>query len=229
MRLIVKGAEPEELSRWKAANAEVPENLAYNALHGAEIRAIRNQMLIEQGHLCAYTMQRINSVDDCHIEHIVPQSQPPRSPERDLDYENMLACFPGRKVPPEWSPKYPYGAEKKGGTFVNDTNFVSPLTHDVEERFTFAADGSVQPRANDAAAIDSVRILGLDHDVLNDLRRAAVEERVLDASLTVEEAEELAAAIRTPSSTGILSEFCIAISQVSAWYTKAIRIANQSD
>jgi len=146
---------------------------------------------------------------------------------RDLDYSNMIACFPGTKPPPEWNPKYPYGAQQKGGTYIDATNFVSPLSTDVEGRFHYAADGSVHSDTSDAAALNSIEILRLNHDALSELRRAAIEERVLDASLSAEEAEELAVTILSPSSSGMLPEFCTAISQVGVWYAKTMRSRNK--
>jgi uncharacterized protein (TIGR02646 family) len=232
MRRIVKGPEPEILRKWKKDNAEVPKNLRYSALHGTETRAIRQQMLIEQGYLCAYTMRRIRTADNCHIEHIVPQTQ---APGKDLDYTNMLACFPGRfpgnKRPAEWkNPKCPYGAMQKDGTHIDETNFVSPLREDVESRFQYCGeDGSVRSDANDAPASNSIKILQLNHGELIDLRKAAIDERVLDASLSAEEADELAVAISSPGSNGMLSEFCTAIAQVSVWYANAMRSRNKLD
>jgi uncharacterized protein (TIGR02646 family) len=220
MRRIIKGPEPIALRMWKVENRAVPENLTYGALHGTETRAIRQQMLLEQGYLCAYTMQRIQTIEDCHIEHLVPQTQ---DHDSDLDYDNMLACFPGMKPPPEWNPKFPYGAQQKGGTRIDDTNFVSPLSVDVENRFQYNADGSVQASAADTAASSSIEILKLDHSILCELRKAAIEERVLDASLSGEEAIALASSISSPDSSGMLPEFCLAIAQVSDWYAKAVQ------
>ena len=221
MKRIKRGEEPDALRMWKEDNRAVPENLVYDALHATETRAIREQMLREQGYICAYTMQRIETVEDCHIEHIVPQNQ---DHDRDLDYGNMLACFPGVKPPPEWSPKFPYGAQQKGGTHIYDANFVSPLSVDVEERFQYATDGSVGAAAvGDAAAASSIEILRLDHPALCELRSAAIEERVLDAGLTEKEARELASSISSPDSNGMFPEFCLAIAQVSIWYAKALQ------
>jgi uncharacterized protein (TIGR02646 family) len=234
MRRIVKGTEPEELRRWKDQNAASPQLLRYPNLGGAQTIAIRQQMLAEQGYLCAYTMQRIQSVNDCHIEHIVPRSQPPESHNRDLDYTNMLACFPGRLAcspgidpPPGWNPREPYGAQHKGGTFINEYNFISPLRDDVESRFQYSADGRVSFNANDTPAMRSIEILKLNHDILTELRRAAIDERIFEAPMSIADAEKLAVSIATPDSTGMLSPFCIAISQVSMWYANTVRNNSQ--
>jgi uncharacterized protein (TIGR02646 family) len=191
-------------------------------------------MLAEQGNLCAYTMQRVQSVDDCHIEHIVPRSQLPESHDRDIDYTNMLACFPGSLAcspginpPPDWNPREPYGAQHKGGTSIDESNFVSPLRDDVESRFHYTADGRVSFDAGDTPAMRSIEILNLNHDKLRELRRAAIDERIFEAPLSTADAEELAVSIATPDSAGMLSPFCVAISQVSMWYANTVRNSSQ--
>ena len=91
MRRIVKGLEPEELRRWKEENAETPQVLTYNNMPKAEVKL---QMLAEQGYLCAYTMERIQTPEDCHIEHVVPRNQPNQPIGHQIDYSNLLACIP---------------------------------------------------------------------------------------------------------------------------------------
>jgi uncharacterized protein (TIGR02646 family) len=231
MKRIVKGAEPEELSKWKEDNADVPQNLRYGSLHGNVTRAIRQQMLTEQGFICAYTMQRIQTADDCHLEHLVPQSQPPKSHDRDLEYTNMLACFPGTQLDPnrpprDWSPQLPYGARHKDQTNIDENNFVSPLSDDVETRFLYDAIGFVHSSVNDPAASNSIEILKLNHGILRDLRRAAIDERVFETPLSATAAEKLAVSITTPDSAGIIPEFCVAISPVCIWYANTVRQNN---
>lgn len=60
MKSIKKGPQPQELISWKAANATVPQNLMYGA--GSFPReAVRNSLLAEQFHLCAYTMRQLQT------------------------------------------------------------------------------------------------------------------------------------------------------------------------
>jgi uncharacterized protein (TIGR02646 family) len=182
---------------------------------------VKRQMLAEQGYLCAYTMQRIETPDDCHIEHIVPRNQPNQPRHMDVDYNNLLACVPSNT--PGHRPlvnNLPYGAPKKGGTHVDGANFVSPLRVDVESRFQYSVDGSVAHLPDDVSARSTVEILRLDHEQLKDLRRAAIDERVFPAEVTlsVQEAEHLSRAALTPDLAGRLPEFCLAISQVAHWY-----------
>lgn len=222
MRRIVKGPEPEDVRLWREANAAVPQNLTYDNM--PKIGAKR-QMLVEQGYLCAYTMQRISTVDDCHIEHVVPRSQYPQDPEVQISYGNLLACCPSNTPGhPRKRGKYPYGAEEKGQTRVFDSNFVSPLRDDVELRFRYSSDGSVTHLNNDGPAESTIGILRLNHDQLIELRKAAIDERVLDLEpgLSAQEAQELSQAVLIPDASGRISEFCLAISHVAAWYADRI-------
>jgi uncharacterized protein (TIGR02646 family) len=213
MRRIIKGEEPEELRFWKQQNADVPENLTYDNMPKAEIK-----MLAEQGYLCAYTMQRIPTVNDCHIEHIVPRSQ---DETLQISCTNLLACTPSNR-PGHRSQrgKCPFGAEEKDRTPIYDNNFISPLREDVERRFRYALNGSVGHFENDAVAKRTITILRLNHEQLIDLRRAAIEERILDLepSLSAQEAEELSKTIMTANSVGRIPEFCLAISHAAVWY-----------
>ena len=56
-----------------------------------------------------------------------------------------------------------------------------------------------------------------------ELRKAAIDERVLDAGLSAEDAEALSSEVMTTNAMGRLPEFCLAISQVAAWYAKRMQ------
>jgi uncharacterized protein (TIGR02646 family) len=224
MKRIVKGREPEALRLWREQNASIPENLKYDRGNWPT-RAVKAQMLAEQGYLCAYTMQSITTEDHCHIEHVVPQSQPGQPLHFDIDYHNLLACSPGNQPPPNWNPKYPYGAQFKGAKYIDENNFVSPLREDVEKRFHYGPDGSVIASTRDTAVVSTIRILYLDHPQLVELRKAAINELILDADppLSVEEAEVLSVDVMAVNSAGRFPEFCLAISQVAEWYARMMR------
>jgi hypothetical protein len=64
MRSIAKGPEPRALIQWKADNAATPENLRYGAA-GFPREAVRQALLAEQFHLCAYTMRRLRTAAEC--------------------------------------------------------------------------------------------------------------------------------------------------------------------
>lgn len=84
MILIEKGEAPNSLIQYrKATNAY---------FDGCNKDDIRDRLLEEQGHLCAYCMRRIYK-DTMKIEHWYPEN---RLTDREcLDYSNMLGCCPG--------------------------------------------------------------------------------------------------------------------------------------
>ena len=219
MRRITKGPEPDVLRMWKEENAEAPQNLTYSNMPKP---GVKSQMLEEQGYLCGYTMQRISAPEECQIEHVIPRSQ---NLALQIDYGNMLACYPSNRPGkrPERG-KCPFGAERKDQTPIYDHNFVSPLREDVEGRMRYHADGTVTAVGDDGAATSTIDILCLDHQRLVELRRAAIEERVLDPqpALSPEEARELAGSIMLADGSGRVPEFCIAISHVAAWYAERV-------
>ncbi len=87
MYLINKNKEPDALTQYRTqADAE------YDGPHFTSVKDdIRTALLAEQGHVCAYCMQRI-SEDKMKVEHWASQNQ---HPDKQLSYLNMLACCKG--------------------------------------------------------------------------------------------------------------------------------------
>lgn len=84
MILIKKRNAPDSLIQYRKAT-----NAYYDGCNKADIR---DKLLEEQGHLCAYCMRRIYK-DTMKIEHWYPEN---RLTDREcLDYENMLGCCSG--------------------------------------------------------------------------------------------------------------------------------------
>lgn len=222
MRLIAKSAEPLELTNWKQTMRLSPQNLNYDNLPSNEKDAIKASLLKEQGHLCAYIMVRLRDVGDCHIEHVQPQNA---APGLDLNYANMVACFPknGGDV------SHGYGAPVKAGIPVTpNNNFVSPHSPNCEQRFLYDTKGHVCAAAGDAAAKQTIQTLRLDHDTLVDLRRRAIEAhgltlrhlsarkpRVLKSAA---EARRFATEVMQFGTNDYLEPFCVALSQVALDY-----------
>ncbi len=217
MLYIVKGSEPPELAKWKRGNRSSPQNLHYGNLGATEIRAIKVRLLNEQGYLCAYTMQRIHSIDDCHIEHWQPQNL---HPELSLDYGNMLACIPqsGGDV------SLGYGAPIKGGKSAD--TMLSPLRQDCESRLHYRDDGGVQPlEPNDETASATIDLIKLNHDTLKEYRRAAIgawglsirrgRSRCTPRPLSATQAKDLANTIMNVDADGCRTAYCTAIAQVA--------------
>ncbi len=215
MKRVIKGKEPPALTAWKAENHDSPQNLVYGNLPGKVLDNIKEQMLKEQGYLCGYTMRRLNAVTECHLEHIEPQN----ASTRDLDYANMLACFPsdGGDTKPG------YGAPIKGGVAVNSDNFVSPTHSKVEQRFKYARNGGIAANSpNDGAATNTIKLLRLDNPKLIELRRAAIEAagltRTSDKPLSAMMARRLIQECLQKDANLHLPAFCLALSQVAEEY-----------
>ena len=87
MILIKKGTPPDSLVAYRQ------EFNAY--FDGCNKNDIRDKLLEEQGHLCAYCMQRIDK-ETMKIEHWYPEER--LTDKECLDYNNMLGCCPGHIV-----------------------------------------------------------------------------------------------------------------------------------
>lgn len=222
MRHIHKSPEPKELRDWKRENRETPENLFYG--HGSTFPtvAVKEALLKEQCHLCAYTMRHLATTNDCHIEHIQPRTitkKKPATKPLEVDYQNLLACFP-----PQGKPDPGYGALHKDAYDVQDDNFVSPLHGSCETRFQYNSSGEVGFNEGDEAAEKTITALNLNHKILVELRerelRAYGIKRRGTHQITAKKARELAESIMQPNRKGFLPEYCVAIKQVAERYAQ---------
>lgn len=88
MFTIRKGNQPTELLQYKNT-----AGASYSDMGRSIKDKVRSQLLQEQGYLCAYCMERIkNNRLRTKIEHVEPQIT---SPEKALEYKNMLAVCKG--------------------------------------------------------------------------------------------------------------------------------------
>ena len=220
MRSIHKHAEPRALNQWKADNRDSPQNLVYQG-GGFPAEEIRQSLLTEQGHLCAYTMRRLKTARQCaaegksttaacHIEHLLPQSR--QVPGEDIDYQNMVACFP----PSQSSAACPYGAHKKADFDPTTGGFVSPLSNGAASHFAFGTDGAIRGVTPDGEA--TIKILGLDHKILTHDRAAAIRGWLYPRGTTkkpvsAQQAQRLIQELQTPDQEHCLQPFCEAAIQ----------------
>lgn len=223
MRTIAKQGTPMTLQNWmRDMQRDAPQNLSYGNLPTAVKDQVKQALLIEQGHLCAYTLRKLHGIEDCHIEHVEPQSA---APGKGLEYANMAACIP--KDGGDTSSGY--GAPVKAGQAVElNTNFISPHMPGCDERFRFDAHGGVRATQGDAAAQGTITTLKLDHDALIDLRRAALQAHGLAVTVrtnrtarqlkSAAEARRFAAEVLRPDRNGQLEPFCAALAQVALSY-----------
>lgn len=219
MRAITKGAQPQELIRWRADNAAFPQNLVYGA-GGFPGEAVRRSLLAEQFHLCAYTMRQLKTASQCetqggdtrsscHIEHVLPQCR--KVAGEDIDYQNMVACYP----PSQSAAACDFGAHAKADFDPSSGSFVSPLVANAVAHFRFDEHGGIEGRTEDGWA--TIDVLNLNHpSLVND--RAAVIRGFLQRrgkKLTAHAARRLAQQVLQPNAKSTLPAYCVAIAQTA--------------
>ncbi len=85
MIYIQKGPEPKHFLEYRHQT-----NARFDDMDSHVKAELREALLKEQGHLCAYCMCRINGAGDVKIEHLAA-----RTPKNELDYHNLLAVCRG--------------------------------------------------------------------------------------------------------------------------------------
>lgn len=220
MRAIKKRPEPRALIEWRRQNASTPENLHYGG-GGFPREAVRQSLLQEQFHLCAYTMKRLATAaecqqqghdtgNSCHIEHVLPQSRD--IPAETIDYRNMVACFP----PANHKTACDYGATFKADYDLGQSPFVSPLSAEVELQFAFDSRGILQGATPAGEA--TIQVLNLNHPVLVQARQAAIRgflEPRTGKPLSAAQARRLAERVMQPDADNRLEPFCLAIARAA--------------
>jgi len=177
--------------------------------------AVIVSLLNEQGEIDAYTGQRIKR-SSCHIEHVRAQIHCKHG--EDVDYNNMVACYPAPN-----SPRMPYGAHKKGSwpSREEEAQFVSPLRNGCEERFTFHVRGEIRAAdENDTAAKTTIERLHLDHDELNALRKGAVQGTLNPRRRPTAQEMRKLLRILDGQQSGRRRPFCFVIKQVLRKYIR---------
>ena len=85
MKHIVKREEPEAFINWKSLSNDDWQP-TFGNLPGEVKNVVRSALMAEQGWICCYCERRL-SVEDSHLEHLRPQSDPEVDP---LDFANLL-------------------------------------------------------------------------------------------------------------------------------------------
>ncbi len=217
MKHIVKGREPAELRNWRLANKSTPQNLRYVNIPANALKEIREFLLKEQGYLCAYTMLRIGESRRGHIEHIIAQS---RDEERQIQFSNMIYCYPG-----ENEPRCAFGAHAKDGQDITSENFISPLNPTCESRFLYTKDGAVDAaRANDDVALRTLAVLNLDSPALQRARRAAIRRlSIFNRSglrVPARQARKEVTNLLAKDGEGRFREFAVVLAQIMTTYAR---------
>ena len=216
MKKITKTNPPPKLTAWRKANQAA--NHTYRDLLGTEAYdALKSKLLEEQGWLCAYTGQSIDS-DSSHVEHLKPQCK--CAEWEDVEYRNVVACFPADGG----DTSYGYGAPVKAGWW-DEPFFVSPLSADCERRFRFAWSGHIHPNPNDhKAAAKTIKVLQLDAEALRKLRKARIDgffgfgRRTRARPLSIADARIALTNLEYRDGNGQLKEFCFVLKQLLPKY-----------
>ena len=202
MKQIVKSNEPQEVIDWKAlANVNWQPN--FDELSGLEKRAMRQELLEEQGYICCYCNKDISD-DDFHIEHFRPQETFERL---ELEYSNLHAsCI---KNQPKGSPSHCGDAKSN---WFDDKLTLSPLD-DHEISFRYLDDGIVEAGVPDAS--EMIIKLNLNEETLRAKREAEIigmlDDKFIDTA-TNDQLLNLFAKI-SRKNNGKYQEFTIAIQQ----------------
>lgn len=167
MKFINKNTEPQSLSNWKEQDKMFQKNNPkWQRFRNPYKENYKNDLIIEQGHICCYCEQKLN-IHDCHIEHLIPQSQ-----NKDLIFEHQnLLCSCQLEIE-SGEPRH------CGNSKANNTLQITPLMPECESKFTFIEDGQIQHTDEDSRL--TIEYLKLDIDKLNDLRRNAIEPFIID-------------------------------------------------
>jgi len=218
MRSINKQGQPKELIKWKAENAATPQNLVYGGSFPNE--EARKSLLNEQLHLCAYTLRRLKTAADCqiagvdtraacHIEHLLPQSR--KVLGEDIDYQNMLACFP----PSQSTVACDFGAHAKADFDPSNGGFVSPLSAAAEAHFVFDEQGGI--RGNTVDGNLTVKLLNLNHKALVNDRMAVIKGYLQPKGkiVSAQAARRLAEEVLKPDVQKCLPAYCVAVAQTA--------------
>ncbi|WLH92984.1 hypothetical protein PSH87_13875 [Pseudomonas sp. FP453] len=217
MRSIKKGAEPRALIEWRRENRDTPQNLYYGKGSSFPSEEVRQALLKEQFHLCAYTLRRLPTTAECrakdrgtqlscHIEHVLPQKH--HKPES-IAYTNLVACYPSSQAKVACG----YGAVEKDDYDSAKQPFVSPLTANVERFFRYFSDGRVEGLTPEAIA--TVEVLKLNHPTLVNDRAAVIKGRLKPRGtpISAATARRLANEVDTPDAQHCLPEYCQALKQ----------------
>ncbi|MBN2209694.1 MAG: TIGR02646 family protein [Candidatus Coatesbacteria bacterium] len=205
MKFIIKQQEPIELSEWKTKKLK-HQRKPWKKIP-IEIKvAVREALKQEQGFICCYCECRISSDNDCHVEHLRPQS---KFPALALAYDNMLAS-----CQQDLEPEEPARCGTKKADWFDESLVVSPLDESCENRFKFNDQGDIAPAdSGDDAARETIDKLALNIDWLRARRKKAIREALNDES-TPDQMRRPIDGFQHKDENGRFEPFCFAIIQI---------------
>ncbi len=172
MRKINKGAEPECLTQWKQNNPK--SSYAVLSESAPELRkTIRQSLLTEQYHLCAYCCKPLKNIEDCHNEHVEAQST---HPKRTLDYNNLVAsCNTSKQC---------------GDAHKSKQLYLTPLMLECETELKFKLSGRVEGLTERAKEMIDILNLGDKNIALIEYRMQLITSLLRNNKIDNTEDEE---------------------------------------
>lgn len=170
MKQIIKTKEPRSLTNYRASiskndlqNLEKFDDLSTQAKDD-----LRNNLLNEQGYVCCYCMRRVE-FDNSKIEHFKPRSF---LRGQQLEYSNLfIACLGG-----EGGKKGEQHCDtKKGNDELKHIDLLTTIENDIEyykDGFIFSTNININDELN--------RVLNLNYKILQDNRKEALEQLMID-------------------------------------------------
>jgi uncharacterized protein (TIGR02646 family) len=165
MKLVLKGTEPASFTDWKSSTND-EWSPTYSTLQNPQKRDLHDSLLREQGFFCCYCGRDIDT-SNSHIEHFRPQEQ---YEGLALEYHNLHAsCLR------ETKPGNPLHCGHRKGNWFDETQHISPMDEQCEQRFRYLQTGEIQPTAlDDLSATKMIEVLALDIAYLNNRRQSII-------------------------------------------------------
>ncbi len=163
MKHINKNTEPALFENWKTHNPNGNWNdfADFKGKHYNVYQNLRNSLISEQDEMCCYCEIALKESIDAHIEHFKDKDN---NPKDTFKFQNLFASCQNKDS---------CGHKKGGGNF---SNLISPLSNDVESKFTYTGNGKIIPKAeNDKDAEKTIEILGLNCQRLKDQRYSIIQ------------------------------------------------------
>lgn len=135
-------------------------------LKGAPRHRLKEALLKEQGHICAYCGKRIRK-ENSILEHIEPRSEFKRL---QFDYYNLVLSCDGNK---NESSRLNHCDKNKGNNEIE----VNPVHnyYEWEENFCYHIDGSITTKTDKSDYKDALAVLNLNNQTLSRRRKAALK------------------------------------------------------
>lgn len=215
MRAIDKGHDPRKLAEYRCK----PGAVYYGPLltwkkdkndpgEKSIKDEIREQLLREQGYLCAYCMKRIDTAQ-MKVEHWHSQADD-KYPNEQLDYQNLLGVCKGN----EGQPLEKQTCDSRKGNQDLKYNPANSA-HRIESQVRFLHDGEIESEDSEFdRQLGDVLNLKKDNNPLLAKNRKAVWDAVhhrlnqVPGSRTPAELQKLLAQWNKPDSEGRLREYC---------------------